>query len=99
LYEHLGLILTILGLLKPSSINLSSEEGEFSRVARFLRLQRFLEEHSLTATLTLFWHGPHGVIYPKVPSGLIELFELIPIKIESDFDRDEETPRKAPKAA
>jgi hypothetical protein len=99
LHDHLGLIFIILGLSRSSSINSSSEEGEFSRVARFLHLKKFLEEHSLTAALTLFWHGPHAVAYPKIPSELIELFKLIPIKIETDFDKDEEAPRKAAKAA
>jgi hypothetical protein len=99
LYDHLGLIFTILGVSRSSPINFSSEEGEFSRVARFLRLQKFLEEHSLTAALTLFWHGPQAMAYPKLPSELIELFELIPIKVETDFDKDEEAPRRAPKAA
>jgi hypothetical protein len=99
LYDHLGLIFTILGLSRPSSINFSSEEGEFSRIARFLRLKNFLEEHSFTATLTLFWHGPKAVSYPKIPNEMKELFGLIPIKIETDFDKDEEAPRRTPRAA
>jgi hypothetical protein len=99
LYDHLGLIFTILGLSRPSAIEFSSENGEFSRIARFLRLKKFLEEHSLTATLTLFWHGPQSVAYPKIPDELVELSELVPIKVESDFDKDEESRRKAPRAA
>jgi hypothetical protein len=99
LYDHLGLIFTILGLSRSPSVKFSSEEGEFSRVARFLRLKNFLEDHSLSATLTLFWHGPQAIAYPKVPNELIELFELIPIRVETDFDKDEESPRRAPRAA
>ena len=99
LYDHLGLIFTIFGLSAPSSMKFSAEEGEFSRVARFLRLRNFLEEHSLTATLTLFWHGPQAIAYPKIPNELIELFELIPIRVETDFDKEEESPRRAPRAA
>jgi hypothetical protein len=99
LYDHVGLILAVLGLSRTPQIGLPIEEGEYSLVTRFLRLQRFLKERSLTATLTLFWHGPQAAPYPKVPNGLVELFELIPIKVEVDFDKDEDAPRRSVKVA
>jgi len=100
LYEHIGLIFTVLGLIRSrAGIGEASEEERANAIAHILRLERLLKQNSLTATMTFFWHGPHNVPYPKVPEAFIGLFQLIPIALEMDFDRDEEVPPRRAKVA
>jgi hypothetical protein len=96
LFVHLELMFSILGFNRSSGAigNPSSVEHDLNPMLRILRLKEFLKNKSLSATMTLFWHGSSGLAYPKLPDALIDLFTLIPIAIESDFDRDEDTVRR-----
>ena len=91
-YDHLKLALLLFG----STDLEKGRDWKLGAVKKFLGLSNILRAKSLTATMTFFWHGAVGAMYPEVPQELAELFALIPIGIEQDFDRDEDsTPRKS----
>jgi hypothetical protein len=78
----------------------TDDDEKLSIAKRFLELSRYLEQKGLTATMTFFWHGVPHAPYPKIPDQLLELFTLIPIEVEIDFDRDEDlSPRRAARVA
>lgn len=90
---HLQAALFLLGFMRqPGSPTGGGLQGEFDALANFLRLKRIIDDKSLTAAMTFFWHGAAGAEYPAVPDGLKDLFDLVPIAIETDFDREDELP-------
>jgi hypothetical protein len=56
------------------------------------KLRRFVEQNSLHAVMTCFWHGPPGARPPIVPRQALDILEKIPAKLEEDFDTDEQPP-------
>lgn len=53
------------------------------------KLSRFIDENSLHAVVTCFWHGPRGSLAPIIPKETHDLIEAIPAKLEEDFDSDD----------
>lgn len=70
---------------------LGTHEKPLENAARMLRLRDLLEQKQLTATMTFFWYGRANSQYPTIPNELIDVSRLIPIQIEYDFDRDEDS--------
>ena len=91
-HEHLRLAMQILGLFP---VDLSGERDSYRAARRCLELEQFLQDRKLTATLSCFWHGGSRASPPQVPEDLSKLFELIPIGLDIDFDRDEAPPRRS----
>jgi Domain of unknown function (DUF4279) len=56
------------------------------------KLRRFIEQNSLHAVMTCFWHGPPGARPPVVPKQALDVLEAIPAKLEEDFDADDQPP-------
>jgi len=90
-HEHLQLALKILGIYP---VDLSGESDSLRAATRCLKIKQFLQDRKLTATLSCFWHGEPRASYPQIPEELSNLFELIPIGLDIDFDRDEAPPRR-----
>ena len=90
-YEHLQLALEIIGFFP---VNRSGERDSLRAATRCLEFKQFLQDRKLTATLSCFWHGAPRAPSPHVPEELSKFFELIPIGLDIDFDRDE-APRRS----
>jgi hypothetical protein len=99
--EHLALALVVIGLVQRPQLSPSlPAEGELESVSRVLALGRFLQQKGLTATLSVFWHGAPQATEPQIPNQITDFLRLIPIQIETDFDRDEvASPRRSRAAA
>jgi Domain of unknown function (DUF4279) len=64
-----------------------------SRIApNQVKLRRFIDQNSLHAVMTCFWHGPAGAKPPIVPKEARDILEAIPAKLEEDFDTDDQSP-------
>ena len=53
-------------------------------------LRKLIKESSSHAVLTLFWNGPAGSKLPVVPDSIIRDLSSIPVKVETDFDTDDD---------
>jgi hypothetical protein len=85
LVDHLMFVVFVLGLI-PSS---ASEDMLRFRVRKIGPLHQLIRAEALRASLICFWHGPTSMKPPKLPTELVELFKLLEIEIDLDFENDE----------
>lgn len=57
------------------------------------RLKDFLKVRSLTAGVTLFWHGAAAA---AIPDAFKQVLAEVPVSVETDFDRDEDLGNSRP---
>jgi len=87
---HTWCVLLLLGL---------RETLESTDLDKAMRLHSLITQQGLSATLSLFWHGPARAPVPKEPKWLTKLLAPFSIAIETDFDRDDATAAKKIHAA
>jgi len=90
LSPHAWFVLLLLGF---------RETLESTDLDKAMRLHDLITRQSLSATLTLFWHGAARAPLPKDPKWLAKLLAPFSITIETDFDRDEANGSKKVHAA
>jgi hypothetical protein len=92
LFDHVRMALFVTGLLGPGGVDqLNSNDINNMTVRRLLALKALMLQQSAKATMTFFWHGASGSIFPKIPDALFDLLKLIEVDVDIDFDKDEET--------
>jgi len=78
---HIQLAMALLGVFNQKKLSMVR-----SRV----------NEDALHIVLTCYWHGPTGAHTPEIPKDIFDMIELIPAKLEIDFDADQEPPDNEP---
>jgi Domain of unknown function (DUF4279) len=77
--------------LKPASPKTARKQPPLPAFMLHGRLRQFstlLKRKSLTASMSCFWHGGRDAKPPAVPRLVSQLFQIVPIAIETDFDID-----------
>jgi len=94
--DHIKLAFMVLGLPggRDSGRGITADGA-----VKLLKLADFLRTRGYRATMTFFWHGAAQSRRPELPEELVRLFDLIPIAVETDFDRDETTEARRTRAA
>jgi Domain of unknown function (DUF4279) len=98
LFDHIKLLLFVLGLLKSPNEDTSSSRPSVATggIIKLLKLKDLLQQRGLTATMTFFWHGGARAQLPEIFPELVEVLGLLSITVETDFDCDEASaPRRA----
>lgn len=64
------------------------------RIERLVDLRELMAKKRLKAHVTLFWHGRSKAKKPVVHPVVSAFFKLLPADIQTDFDVDEEPPKR-----
>jgi hypothetical protein len=107
-YDHLNVIVALLALdhfeellKEASNPRPRSSPIKVAPIPQFLlrgrlkSLHALLEQKSLEASISCFWHGTARAAPPAIPRLFSSLLKLVPIAIETDFDADDEGPTRA----